>query len=836
MKIRLKNFKGIKAGPELTWDGMDEIEIDFTGKQGLLAFAGENGGGKSTLLENLHHYPQLVSRGGALWQHAMGREAEKEFISSFMGHEYRSVIKMDAEQGKQEGYLWIDGKPSVNGKISAYKEAVNEIFGQPFTYFRSQFCPQKSKTTQGMMLENMTAGVFRELLQQFLNLQRYAAWEDTSKQAGNILSGQIAGIDQRIAGLEETTGRGLFFSADKNLQELTLDGLLQQKESVTASLAERRAAVDTLKATIQKNALALERRKDIQAQIDRLNGELAKEKQTAEGEISTLGKKYHALKQEIMACDCTLQDWQKIETAAEAVQGLESGLTGLVAQIEEENQNVPVYQKRCHDIETQIAALRQNLKDLATDPENLRLGKIVEEAERAVKDKEQDLRDLNDSRELYNLDAQINNAKDMTKALDERGSTCPTPPPADCSFIAGAIRAAEILPDMETKRKNLLCTIAINRHVFEEAIEKIKTDTAVVLEEKGRRLDWIKQWNVDAAEEIKNATHDLKNAQQVLLSTTELLTAHRQDLARKRAEIAKQKALADCLPEIKVAEQRKADLEKQLAEVTTAGTARKAAWEAKAKEIDDTLQYHLGAKAAYVLDEGAETKLQGVLWDIKEIETVKIPAVENEIQTAREKIATLQAELTRIEAAEKELQDVKITRDSLTLKVSRWKYLQLGCGKTGLQNLRIDGAAPRIIFNANKLLSQAYGARYAVRLETQNEAGKEDLQIKIIMENGQEVYLDDISGGQRAWNVQALWLAMSLLNQEKSGRKYDYFCSDESDGALDTENAEKYTALYRPFCAEAGLSQLIYISHKESCRAMADHVLTFEHGKNPGWN
>ena len=189
MKLRLKGAKGIKAGPSLDWSGLDEIEIDFAGKVGLIAMAGENGAGKSTVIECAHHYPQLVSRDGALWSHFMGREAEKEFISSFMGREYRSVIKMDAEQGKQEGFLWIDGKPSVNGKITAYKEKVNEIFGQPFTYFRSQFCPQKSKKTREMQIEAMTPGVFRELLREFLNLQKYAVWEDTAKQAGNSFQG-----------------------------------------------------------------------------------------------------------------------------------------------------------------------------------------------------------------------------------------------------------------------------------------------------------------------------------------------------------------------------------------------------------------------------------------------------------------------------------------------------------------------------------------------------------------------------------------------------------------------------------------------------------------------
>ena len=832
MKLRLKGAKGLKAGPELTWTGADEMEVDFTGKTGLIAFDGENGSGKSSVLECLHHYPQLVSRGGALWSHFLGREAEKEFISTFMGHEYRSVVKMDADQGKQEGFLWIDGKPSVNGKITAYKEAVNEIFGQPFTYFRSQFCPQKSKNTQGMQIENMTAGVFRELLQQFLNLQRYAAWEDTAKQAGNILAGQIAGIDQRIANLQENVGVGEAKNADAALAENHLSIKADELAIFKQAIIDKRLVVDSLKATIQKNALALERKKDIQQQIDRLEGELAKEKQAADTEINVLVSKYREIKGELADRLTFLLARAKIEAAAENVRDLESALPSLLAVVEEANQNIPVYQKKCHDLETSLAGLRQQQKDLEKDSELQAIQKKLGETETAIKTKEKEIRDLDTDFQLVALQAEIKSLLKAALVGDGIDATCQS---VTCAAIKSVNEAQEKLP---VAQKSLVARreeIALSKHEKDFALLALVKDRLAMMSEEVLRKEMIASGQIALTSQARLAIDDLFEAKKLLEFTNNLLAADRQSLARTRAEIAKQKALADRLPEVRIAETRKADLEKQLAEVTKSGTEKKAAWEARAKEIDDTLQYHLGARAAYVVDQTADAALLAVQEEIIKIESFKIPAIEKEIQTVRDKIAALRAEIDRISAQSKELVEAQTDRGNLVIKMSKWRYVQLGCGKTGLQNLRIDGAAPRIIYNANKLLSQAYGARYAVRMETQNEAGKEDLQIKIIMENGQEVYLDDISGGQRAWNVQALWLAMSLLNQEKSGRKYDYFCSDESDGALDVENAEKYTALYRPFMAEAGLSQLIYISHKPSCRAMADHVLTFEHGKNPIW-
>ncbi len=147
MKLRLKGFKGIKAGPKLDWSGPDEIAIDFAGRDGITAIEGENGTGKSSCLESLSHFPQLISRGGALWSHCLLRDSEKEFEDDYMGHHYRSLVKIDAQSHKMEGYLYIDGSETscCNPKITEYVKRLEEIFGPSETYFRARFSPQRSK-------------------------------------------------------------------------------------------------------------------------------------------------------------------------------------------------------------------------------------------------------------------------------------------------------------------------------------------------------------------------------------------------------------------------------------------------------------------------------------------------------------------------------------------------------------------------------------------------------------------------------------------------------------------------------------------------------------------
>lgn len=65
LKLKLRGAIGIRKGL-----GVEEVEIDFTQFQtGLIALTGRNGSGKTTIMENLHPYRQMVSRDGSLQSH-----------------------------------------------------------------------------------------------------------------------------------------------------------------------------------------------------------------------------------------------------------------------------------------------------------------------------------------------------------------------------------------------------------------------------------------------------------------------------------------------------------------------------------------------------------------------------------------------------------------------------------------------------------------------------------------------------------------------------------------------------------------------------------------------
>jgi hypothetical protein len=48
--------------------------------------------------------------------------------------------------------------------------------------------------------------------------------------------------------------------------------------------------------------------------------------------------------------------------------------------------------------------------------------------------------------------------------------------------------------------------------------------------------------------------------------------------------------------------------------------------------------------------------------------------------------------------------------------------------------------------------------------------------------------------------------------------------------------ATSFMEMYKPFMKLGGIRQLFFVTHRDECRAYADHILTFEHGENPAWS
>ncbi|KKL66916.1 hypothetical protein LCGC14_2140220, partial [marine sediment metagenome] len=105
-KICLRGAIGIYKGL-----GLDEIEINFENMDpGLITLIGDNGEGKTTLIENMHPYPGLLTRAGKLQDHFRLRDSYRDlyFIDEKSGNRYRAFLQIDGKNpsGSIEYHLY----------------------------------------------------------------------------------------------------------------------------------------------------------------------------------------------------------------------------------------------------------------------------------------------------------------------------------------------------------------------------------------------------------------------------------------------------------------------------------------------------------------------------------------------------------------------------------------------------------------------------------------------------------------------------------------------------------------------------------------------------------
>ena len=774
-KFRAKGFIGFKRGL-----GLDEVSVDFTGHDGLIALSGQNGTSKSTLLELLSPFNKLASRSGALYQHVFLRDSEKELSFTYNGNSYRTLIKIDCQSEKSEGFIWKDGESLVNGKIREYSKKITEIFGSENLFFNSVFCSQNATK-----LSDMTTGELKGLFAEFLRLDELQAGEETTKQIINVLSGKASQIDVNISALQKRAeGAAAITDNINRLNEV----LILQKGNKGAFSIELKAASterEKIKQDMARNEVLAKQITELTASIEETKTTLGKEKTESNAGLEKLRTRYKELTHEIAEAEKILADEAAILTAVEKEKECTALINTLTANDETANQAVNKCQNIIHDQEIKLQEKQHALKQYENDVEVTSLTASIRE-----------------------IEAKITGYREQLSGLEGRDKSCSS---TTCQFILAAKKAENELKEADTQLEVFKSKLADRT--------KIISDNIIL-----------------ATQSIKNIEEEIKAVRSEHIACQNMQAKNRQELARARMELSQYKDLSAKQADIAVAKTKKEDRSKAREENKKEGEASAAKWDVREKQLSGQITREQEKLATLQKDtsNNLTDELKKVEDHIKNTEN-SISATDDLIQQTNEKIAQLKGEITANKEADKQLQKANEDKLRLSADIADWTYIKNACGKNGLQAMEIDGAAPLITGYANDLLRQAFGALYSVKFLTQDEEGKECLDIITIGEDGEEILLDNLSGGQKCWILMALRLAMTLLSKEKGGRNFQTSFFDEMDGALDSDNAINFINLYKSFMTIGKFEAIPFISHKPECRSLADNVLMFESGKNPAW-
>jgi len=223
-------------------------------------------------------------------------------------------------------------------------------------------------------------------------------------------------------------------------------------------------------------------------------------------------------------------------------------------------------------------------------------------------------------------------------------------------------------------------------------------------------------------------------------------------------------------------------------------------------------------------------------WDSKHNQAqADLEAARLEYGEAQRAVATLEAQISNmgqrieeLEAQALELEERKAKIMGAQAEAAEWRYLEHSSGADGIQALELDAMGPGIAEVANRLLSSAYGSRFAVEFRTTRIAGRgskvkqvEDFAIYILdNEDASEQELSTLSGGEAVWIKRAIYDAFGIVRERSTGTKFLTVFADEADGALDPEAKGRYVEMMKQAHVESGRRHTLIITHSPEAQEM----------------
>lgn len=838
-RVRLRGFIGIKKG-----SGLDEIEIDFSGMNGLIALSGQTGIGKTTIMENLQPFPQLVSRPQpALKNHVFLPDSIKELDFIFNDVLYQTEVRINADNGNVEGFIRTAGESAgqkhieslVNGKISEFTKQINDLMGSSNLFFNSAFCAQNSAK-----ISSLRPAALKALFTEFMGerLAKLVNNENGAKAAASFydiwipeLAGKRQVIQQQVAGHDELKRQEYDLIAElESLRSLSgqlekdIARLQQEKETLKAKVAEndrlrieKESLEKQLEAARELHKKSRERihklNNEHQGQIGNLDVQIARQRELAQGleQAKQADKKRIELQASISELDKAIELDQ---TAISELQKMVDGLSDEKALKQSE-------------LDTELKAISNRKQELTNKLNRAMLDKTTAESELNIVE--------NDSR-VKGLQAQIDQVKKSATLYEGRGTDlqcdCGQTFPCNsqnCKFIQDVLEAVVKLPGLQEQLESTKAELDAEKAEIKARIkhfqEEIDLKQSLVEQTKFTPLQVNRLQDIIAD---LDASIDVKKEE--IRKLNMVIENKKANKRNAQVQVEKNTSIAGTLPARELAAERQQQLESDLQELVGRHKASLKILEAEAAETAAKVDELFDKFEGLQYDEGLAETLHNVSESIAGKRT-ESETTGRQIAQAETRFETTAARLQEMESLIAERVTLDAQLDLRAIELSEWQYLREACGKDGLRALEIDLVAPSIAADANTLLERAMGSWAMVDFRTQDESGKEVLEPRVIDGDGDNVLIANRSGGQQVWALKALRLAMTLVSKQKSGTNYQTGYADEDEAGLDNETAIAYTKLYREFMQLGRFKKFLFISHKPGCVSLADHIISLEAGK-----
>ena len=812
LSLTLKGFRGIRDGL-----GRDVLTLDFErladGAE-LVAIAGANGRGKTTVMDNMHPYLTMPSRAGAAgpggfsyYDHVCLPENEKDLIWAHDGRSYRSqvVIRLNgrrrteafllrlADDGAWQPVVLGDGTVS-DGKVDTYTRCVEAICGSADTFFTSVFSAQGKR-----QLSAYRNAEIKTLLADLLGQEEIRVLGQKASETARLLKAGLAAIRQEQAGLDAEAQR-------IEAEQRRLDGA---QARVAQRLAGRQAAQAAQELARTRHAQLMaecEQSRGVEARRGQLQGECHAVIQAGTQAIDALKaqdqgevQRLERLEQRIalrLAQECNRR--QVLQNQRRQCLAVLAG----VQAVRHAECRLPMAERVLSLRSAQVGAWRQQVQRLTQ----------CQAAKRMVQQK------------LSGIEREAGQAALKAEELARRFGLTGEVPCAgtdlqgQCQLLGDARDAKALIPSAQG------------------TIQRLGREKAAAQ----RELDAL----CGQHEELAGAPQALARAE------------HRAELARAR--VSRFALLAAQVGEMARARTTLAGIEQELTELPAAHGPDTAAGQQRVETPEESAerqQIHAARQTIAAQHEQQARHYRAALDRLKEAlaalpapyDEQRLTDARNAMEQAAQSVAAAeQAHLAAVRNAEtlgalvqqatalagRQAQVAnRITK--VEAELGNWNLFAKCMSNDGLIALAIDDAGPALAGLANDLLLACYGPRFTVSLQTLVETGKGEQKegFDILVhdgESGESKSVGLMSGGERVWVNECLIRAVALYLAQHTGRRYGALFSDEADGPLDPERKRMFMAMKREVLRLGGYQREFFVSQAPELTAMADTVIDMD--------
>ena len=409
-------YKGLKK---------DEVSINFDSfDSGLIALTGDNGKGKTTLIENCHPYPKMLTRKDKLQEQFRLRDSFREVVyrDRDTGRMVKCVIQVDGETKSGScNYFAYDsydgGKswsavPGLDKNLKPYEEFVEATFGPLELYLRTAFITQRP-TKNLPDLTDATAGEKKTLFVELAGIDYLQKFADAANEKVKSNENLVHDSEIRIQMLESSLSRKKEIETSLAESEKTAKEKQTELDGITASGKKAREELNGVQERFN-------------AEKDRLNKENG-----LKGDVSTLETEISNIESEISRN----REAAEKRTENEKVIAEYEDLQKVIAEeqkkrnaINEANSaKMSEYLQKKSEFDEKIAEIKKNIETLATEKNAVE--KEILKSENEIKFKERDIADISDTcptcgqklpaEKIAELNEKRNEAKASIKILED---------------------------------------------------------------------------------------------------------------------------------------------------------------------------------------------------------------------------------------------------------------------------------------------------------------------------------------------------------------------------------------------------------------------------------